>query len=59
MTSSRALLEACPNPEILVNNSAGPAPKMFADVEPGEWPQAVARWLDGGDESGLARCRQG
>jgi hypothetical protein len=32
---SRALLEACPNPDILVNSSGGPAPKMFADIEPG------------------------
>jgi 3-oxoacyl-[acyl-carrier protein] reductase len=38
-----ALLAACPEPDILVNNSAGPAPKMFADIKPDEWPDAVAR----------------
>ncbi len=38
-----ALLAACPDPDILVNNAAGPAPKMFLDIDPDEWPDAVAR----------------
>ena len=38
-----ALLAACPAPDILVNNSAGPTPKMFADIMPEDWPDAVAR----------------
>jgi 3-oxoacyl-[acyl-carrier protein] reductase len=38
-----ALLAACPEPDILINNSAGPAPKLFADIKPAEWPDAVAR----------------
>jgi 3-oxoacyl-[acyl-carrier protein] reductase len=38
-----ALLAACPEPDILINNSAGPAPKMFADITAAEWPDAVAR----------------
>jgi 3-oxoacyl-[acyl-carrier protein] reductase len=38
-----ALLTACPHPDILVNNSDGPVPKMFADIEDAEWPEAVAR----------------
>jgi 3-oxoacyl-[acyl-carrier protein] reductase len=38
-----ALLKACPDPDILVNNSSGPAPKAFADITPDQWPDAVAR----------------
>lgn len=38
-----ALLAFCPEPDILINNSAGPAPKMFADIAPSDWPDAVAR----------------
>jgi 3-oxoacyl-[acyl-carrier protein] reductase len=38
-----ALLAVCPEPDILINNSAGPAPKMFADIAADEWPDAVAR----------------
>jgi 3-oxoacyl-[acyl-carrier protein] reductase len=38
-----ALLAANPRPDILINNSAGPAPKMFADIDPDEWPDAIAR----------------
>ena len=38
-----ALLESCPDPDILINNSAGPAPKMFADIDPAEWPGAVEK----------------
>jgi 3-oxoacyl-[acyl-carrier protein] reductase len=37
-----ALLAACADPDILVNNSAGPAPKMFADIDDTEWPAAAA-----------------
>jgi 3-oxoacyl-[acyl-carrier protein] reductase len=43
VSGQAALLAACPHPDILVNNSAGPAPKMFADIEDAEWPAAVAR----------------
>ncbi len=38
-----ALLAACPQADILVNNSAGPTPKMFADIAADDWPDAVAR----------------
>lgn len=38
-----ALLKACPNPDILVNNNAGPTPKMFRDVDPKEWAGALER----------------
>jgi 3-oxoacyl-[acyl-carrier protein] reductase len=38
-----ALLQACREPDILINNSSGPAPKMFADIAPEEWPGAVER----------------
>jgi 3-oxoacyl-[acyl-carrier protein] reductase len=37
------LLAACAEPDILINNAAGPAPKMFADIDPDAWPEAVAR----------------
>lgn len=30
------LLSACPDPDILVNNNAGPAPKNFRDISPEE-----------------------
>jgi 3-oxoacyl-[acyl-carrier protein] reductase len=38
-----ALLAARPDPDILINNSAGPNPKMFADIDPAEWPGAVEK----------------
>jgi 3-oxoacyl-[acyl-carrier protein] reductase len=38
-----ALLKACPQPDILVNNSGGPAPKMFVDTTAEERPAAVQR----------------
>ncbi|MDB5641043.1 MAG: 3-oxoacyl-ACP reductase [Hyphomicrobiales bacterium] len=38
-----ALLAACPTPDILVNNSGGPAPKMFAQTTEAEWRDAVER----------------
>jgi 3-oxoacyl-[acyl-carrier protein] reductase len=38
-----ALLGECPQPDILINNSAGPTPKMFADIDPAEWPGAVEK----------------
>jgi 3-oxoacyl-[acyl-carrier protein] reductase len=38
-----ALLKACPAPDILINNSSGPAPKAFADITADQWPDAVAR----------------
>jgi 3-oxoacyl-[acyl-carrier protein] reductase len=31
------LLAACPKPDILVTNNAGPAPKEFLDVEEADW----------------------
>lgn len=38
----KALLDLCPAPDILINNSAGPSPKLFADIGPEEWGPAVA-----------------
>ena len=32
-----ALLEACPAPDILLNNNAGPSAKQFPDTEPSDW----------------------
>ena len=36
-----ALLAACPQPDILVNNNAGPNPRNFLEIEPAEWDQAL------------------
>jgi 3-oxoacyl-[acyl-carrier protein] reductase len=35
------LLAACPQPDILVNNNAGPAPKEFLDIEEADWVTAL------------------
>ena len=35
------LLAACPSPDILVNNNAGPAPGNFADIERDRWLSAI------------------
>src|SRR5262245_59179513 len=37
----KALLAACANPDILINNNAGPPPKNFLDIEPEDWATAV------------------
>ena len=37
----RALLAACPDPDILVTNNAGPAPAVFADVTADAWTAAL------------------
>ena len=36
-----ALLAACPEPDILVTNNAGPPPSMFVDTTPAAWQAAV------------------
>jgi 3-oxoacyl-[acyl-carrier protein] reductase len=36
-----AVLAACPQPDILVNNNAGPEPKPFLSIEPAEWESAI------------------
>jgi len=36
-----ALLAACPEPDILVTNNAGPAPSVFVDTTPEAWQAAV------------------
>ena len=38
-----ALLERCPNPDILLNNNSGPKPLMFLETDPDDWQ----RTLDG------------
>jgi 3-oxoacyl-[acyl-carrier protein] reductase len=37
-----ALLAACPDPDILVNNNAGPSPADFSSIEHDHWMGAVA-----------------
>ncbi|MEM8747778.1 MAG: SDR family oxidoreductase [Actinomycetota bacterium] len=37
----RALLDACPEPDVLVNNNSGPPPGRFADWERDQWIEAV------------------
>jgi len=34
-----ALLSACPDPDILLNNNAGPKPKRFMDTERSDWEE--------------------
>ena len=36
-----ALLAACPNPDILINNNAGPDPTQFMDIADETWPKAI------------------
>ena len=36
-----ALLAACPDPDILVNNNAGPDPQRFAGIDEAEWMRAI------------------
>jgi 3-oxoacyl-[acyl-carrier protein] reductase len=36
-----ALLEACPEPDILVNNNGGPAPRRFEDCDRDDWLAAL------------------
>jgi 3-oxoacyl-[acyl-carrier protein] reductase len=36
-----ALLEACPNPDILINNAGGPPPGMWSDWGRAEWQAAL------------------
>ncbi len=36
-----ALLAACPDPDILVNNNAGPTPRAFLDVSRENWVEAL------------------
>jgi 3-oxoacyl-[acyl-carrier protein] reductase len=40
-----AIVAALPDPDILINNSAGPPPKMFLDVDGADWPPAVERYM--------------
>jgi 3-oxoacyl-[acyl-carrier protein] reductase len=41
----QAIVAAAGNADILVNNSAGPAPKSFLDIESADWPSAVERYM--------------
>jgi 3-oxoacyl-[acyl-carrier protein] reductase len=36
-----ALLDACPEPDILINNNAGPTPRAFLDIEEDDWAEAI------------------
>lgn len=36
-----ALLAACPTPDILVNNNAGPKPSSFIDLDEADWLEAL------------------
>ena len=37
------LLESCPDPDILVNNSAGPRPGEFTEWDEAEWEDAISK----------------
>jgi 3-oxoacyl-[acyl-carrier protein] reductase len=36
------LIDACPKPDILINNNAGPSPVDFAQSKPEDWDAAIA-----------------
>jgi 3-oxoacyl-[acyl-carrier protein] reductase len=38
----KALIEACPEPDILINNNAGPNPVGFAQSSQKDWDEAIA-----------------
>lgn len=38
----KALIEACPDPDILINNNAGPNPVGFAQSSQSDWDEAIA-----------------
>jgi 3-oxoacyl-[acyl-carrier protein] reductase len=38
----KALIEACPDPDILINNNAGPNPVGFAQSSQNDWDEAIA-----------------
>src|SRR5260370_21046284 len=40
-----AMIAACPDADILVNNSAGPPPRAFLDIDAADWPPAVQRYM--------------
>jgi 3-oxoacyl-[acyl-carrier protein] reductase len=40
-----AIVAAMPDPDILVNNSAGPPPKAFLEIDAEDWPPAVERYM--------------
>jgi 3-oxoacyl-[acyl-carrier protein] reductase len=40
-----AMVAAFPDADILVNNSAGPPPKAFLDIDGADWPPAVERCM--------------
>ena len=37
----RALVEACPDPDILINNNAGPGPDLFLSIDHDKWLAAI------------------
>lgn len=37
----KLLLSACPDPDILMNNTAGPSPKVFLDTQAGDWQSTL------------------
>jgi 3-oxoacyl-[acyl-carrier protein] reductase len=39
------MVAAFPDADILVNNSAGPPPKAFLDIDGADWPPAVERYM--------------
>ena len=38
----KSLMDACPEPDILINNNAGPNPVSFAESQPSDWDEAIA-----------------
>jgi len=40
-----SIIGAMPEPDILINNSAGPSPKAFLEIEDHEWPPTLERYM--------------
>jgi 3-oxoacyl-[acyl-carrier protein] reductase len=40
-----AMIGAMPEPDILINNSAGPPPRAFLDIDQKEWPPTLERYM--------------
>jgi len=50
------LLAACPDPDILVTNNAGPPPAVFTDVSAEAWADALQANMLGPSSSSRACC---
>jgi len=56
-----ALLQACPQPDILITNNAGPTPSPFLDTSEGAWTEALEgnMVISAGPRAGLTAVCKG